>query len=56
MTSIKKQLKSLAKRQDDLERALRDLEPKRTRKLARRLRRTSPDNGFSARLKRRISS
>jgi prefoldin subunit 5 len=55
MTSVKKQLKTLKKRQDDLERALQDLKPKRIRKLARRLRRTNRDNRFASRLKQRIT-
>jgi hypothetical protein len=37
MASVKKQLKDLTKRQDALERAMRDLKPKRLRKLVRRL-------------------
>ena len=37
MASLKKQLKRLTKRQDALERAMRDLKPKRLRKLVRRL-------------------
>jgi cell division protein FtsB len=37
MASVKKQLKQLTKRQDALERAMRDLKPKRLRKLVRRL-------------------
>ena len=56
MTSVKKQLKNLRKRQDELERALQDLKPKRIRKLARRLRSTDPDNRFASRLKRRITT
>jgi hypothetical protein len=37
MASLKKRLKKLTKRQDSLERAMRDLKPKRLRKLVRRL-------------------
>jgi cell division protein FtsB len=37
MASVKKQLKQLTKRQDALEHAMRDLKPKRLRKLIRRL-------------------
>jgi hypothetical protein len=37
MASLKKRLKKLTKRQDALERAMRDLKPKRLRKLVRRL-------------------
>lgn len=37
MASLKKQLKRLTKRQDAIERAMRDLKPKRLRKLVRRL-------------------
>ena len=36
MASVKKQLKKLTKRQDALERAMRDLKPKRLRRLLRR--------------------
>jgi prefoldin subunit 5 len=55
MASVKKQLKNLKKRQDDLERALQDLEPKRIRKLARPRRRTNRGNRFASRLERRIT-
>jgi hypothetical protein len=41
MASVKKQLKKLTKRQDALERAMRDLKPKRLRRLLRRPDKTS---------------
>jgi cell division protein FtsB len=37
MASLKKQLKKLTKRQDALERSMRDLKTKRLRKIVRRL-------------------
>jgi cell division protein FtsB len=55
MVSVKKQLKKLAKRQDELERAIRDLKPKRLRKLVRRLSRRGPGSRAPSLLRRRTS-
>jgi DNA-binding HxlR family transcriptional regulator len=56
MVSVKKRLKKLSKRQDELERAIRDIKPKRLRKLVRRLTKKGRGKRLPAVLSRRTAS
>jgi hypothetical protein len=55
MVSVKKQLKRLEKRQDALERAVRNIKPKRLRKLVRKMRKSVRSSHLPVPLKRAAS-
>jgi hypothetical protein len=55
MVSVKKRLKKLSKRQDELERSIRNIKPKRLRRMVRRLTK-SRGNRLPAVLRRRTAT